>query len=551
MNTITGKQYEMLELKFRGKEPEGSFVEIDLCARFKSPGTEISVKGFYAGEGNYVIRFLPEETGEYSYSVQSSSLGLSENGILRVNPADPGRHGPVRADGKVMRHADGTWFASFGTTVYALANQSEALIEETLETLKSAPFNKIRTCVFPKHYAYNENNPRFYPFEKKEGREEQAFSAEGCPIFPSKKGKEDDYWNTERPCFAFFEHLESVIRKLDDLGIQADLILFHPYDRWGFSNLSREDNLRYLDYLIRRLSAFPNIWWSLANEYDLCFDKTNEDFEAFEAFAAEADPFHHPLSNHNCFAIWDASHENISHVSFQTKELFRVSELLERYGKPVFIDECRYEGNVPEFWGNLSGEDMVRSFWKVMTQGGCCTHGETFLPGTKTPPETETGEKDVVFWAKGGKLRGQSPERIAFLKSVIESLPGPLEPMEDLSSLAHLPDEALSEIIRNTPPEFRDFLSRMAMMNRQERELFYSVEYSYKGHCGELAYLFYLDDQCPAVYDLDLPENRNYDIEVIDTWQMKRETAAKNVGGKVRIRMAGKPYMAVLAFAHK
>lgn len=40
------------------------------------------------------------------------------------------------------------------------------------------------------------------------------------------------------------------------------------------ATMPREDNLIYLDYLIRRLAAFPNVWWSLANEYDLCGAKT-------------------------------------------------------------------------------------------------------------------------------------------------------------------------------------------------------------------------------------------------------------------------------------
>ena len=34
----------------------------------------------------------------------------------------------------------------------------------TLATLADAPFTKIRMCVFPKHYAYNENEPERYPF---------------------------------------------------------------------------------------------------------------------------------------------------------------------------------------------------------------------------------------------------------------------------------------------------------------------------------------------------------------------------------------------------
>ena len=105
-------------------------------------------------------------------------------------------HGPVRACGTHLRHADGTWFYSFGTTIYALAHQSQALMDETFDTLAHSPFNKVRLCVFPKHYNYNHNNPQYYAFEDK-------------------------------------------LLRLMDLGIEADLILFHPYDRWGFANMLR------------------------------------------------------------------------------------------------------------------------------------------------------------------------------------------------------------------------------------------------------------------------------------------------------------------------
>ena len=158
------------------------------------------------------------------------------------------RHGMVRAVGTHFEYEDGTYFYPFGTTVYALAHQEERLIDETLRTLKNSPFNKVRMCVFPKHYQYNNNEPQFYPFER----------------------NGDGTWNVGRPCDDFWNHLEDIIKGLDDLEIECDLILFHPYDNWGFSQLSQRDNIRYLDYCTRRLGHLKNIWWSLANEYDLC-----------------------------------------------------------------------------------------------------------------------------------------------------------------------------------------------------------------------------------------------------------------------------------------
>ena len=548
---MQGKQYEVTEFCFKGAEPPGSQVEVDATGCFTLGECRITVPGFYAGNGEYKLRFLPELTGDWQYEIGSEFLCLKESGTLSVIPADPGRHGPVRPKGTAMYYADGTWCPTFGTTVYALASQSEALIEETLESLSNAPFNKLRTCVFPKHYVYNTNNPQYYAFEKKPGREEKRFSAEGLPPFPQKEAERDDYWDTTRPSFAFWDHFEGILKRLDEMGIQVDLILFHPYDRWGFSNLSLEDSLRYLDYLLRRLSAFPNLWWSLANEYDLCFNKTEKDFRDYETFIAKRDPFRHPVSNHNCFKIWDAGSENITHVSWQTKELTRVAEKLQKHGKPVLIDECRYEGNVPEFWGNLSGEDMTRSFWRVTSQGGYCTHGETFLPETeKGKKATRTGEPDVVWWARGGRLNGESPARIAFLRKIVENLPGPLEPFDSgLGGLAMLDDDALRKAITTAPSGFGDVLNAISRMGYADRKGMFTMEYSYQGHCGDDAYLWYLDDQCAAVYSISLPENRKYRVDVMDTWNMTCETVFSGASGEVRVPLPGRRYMAILATA--
>jgi hypothetical protein len=153
----------------------------------------------------------------------------------------------------------------------------------------------------------------------------------------------------------------------------------------------------------------------------------------------------------------------------------------------------------------------------------------------------------VVWWARGGRLNGQSPARIAFLRGVIEGLPGPLEPVGGLSDFAHMEDAELRETMAHLPAEMQSFLGSIARMDRLERELFYAVEYTYEGHCGDEAFLTYLDDQCPAVYELSLPENRTCRVEVLDTWEMTRQTVLEGAKGRVRVPLPGKPYMAVLA----
>ena len=165
---------------------------------------------------------------------------------------------------------------------------------------------------------------------------------------------------------------------------------------------------------------------------------------------------------------------------------------------------------------------------------------------------TRTEEKDVVWWAKGGRLNGQSPARIAFLRGIIESLPGPLEPVSGgFAEFAHMEDETLRVTISRFPDGFQSFLNSIARMDRLERELFYAVEYNYEGHCGDEAFLTYLDDQCAALYEMNLPEDRLYCVDVIDTWEMTRHTVLRDAKGRIKVSLPGKPYMAVLAVAQQ
>lgn len=510
------RQYELFELILNGEELKEHWAQASLDAEFVCGDARKKVKGFYDGDGRYLVRFLPEVPGVYHWKVSGAVEAEGEE----LCEAAEDRHGIVRAVKTHFEHADGTCFYPFGTTVYALAHQEDAVVSQTLESLKNAPFNKVRMCVFPKSYDYNQNEPPCFAFEK----------------------NSDGTWNVGRPNIAFWHRFETILKAIGAMDIQVDLILFHPYDRWGLSALTQEENLCYLDYLLRRLSAFPFIWWSLANEYDLCLEhKSIEDWEEIESFVAENDPYHHLISNHNCLPFWDAARANITHASLQTKALAQIPSLIRQYGKPVMIDECCYEGNLPQFWGSISAKEMVSRFWRCIASGAYCTHGETFLD-----------ENDVIWWAKGGVLKGKSPKRIAFLRSVVEQLPGPLEPMQNrLAELVNIDEEGFRSFLQQVPEGQRGFLESLWLslrrMDPEALRVHMAAEHEWAAHCEEEAYLWFNDLQCYAVQTLELPEDKKYRVEWIDTWEMTRVLAANAVSGRTTITLPGKEGIAVLA----
>lgn len=536
------RQYEMVELSFTAQAPEGSEVEVDLRGTFFYGTEKVEVKGFYAGNDTYKVRFLPTQAGVYTYKITGI---VSEEGQLEIAPAEVGKHGIVRADGTHLKFMDGSYFYSFGTTIYALAHQTKELMDETMDTLSKAPFNKVRMCVFPKHYQYNQNEPDYYAFHTLEGK-----------TFENAKKKdfgmnvvmlEEALWDVHHPDFRFWDAFEARMKQLDDMGIIVDLILFHPYDRWGFSQMTREADLVYLDYLLRRFAAIPNLMWSMANEYDLFLKKDLDDWYAIEAYIAENDPYKHMLSNHNCFPAYDFGRENITHVSLQNRTVCRVPELQKEYGKPVFYDECAYEGNLEETFGSITGEEMSDRFWKVMVSGGYCTHGETFIDYSQ-----ENIDEAVVFWAKGGKLIGESPERIAFLRAFAESLPGPIDPVVGgFGRILSSSKEEIMGALNFVPEGLRPMVLAISKMDEKEK-LYHSMsEFNYEGHVGEDVFINYYGADRHSRVTLRLPADKKYRVEVIDTWNMTRETMAEGQSGMCRIRVPEKQWLAVAAFVER
>jgi hypothetical protein len=352
--------------------------------------------GFYDGNGVYKLRFMPDTLGEWEYKTISelpSLNGLSGNFICTA-PED-GNHGVARVHGQHFVYDDGIPLYPIGTTCYAWIHQPESLRQQTIESLKNTEFKKIRMCVFPKHYEFNENEPELFAFE----------------------GNLADGFDFDKPNPAFFALLEECITDLQKIGIEADLILFHAYDHWGFSKMDQARNHRYLKYLTARLSCFPNLWWSLANEYDLLRHLTEQDWDGFARIIQERDYAGHLMSIHNCFGFYNHSKPWITHCSIQRQDVYKTTEYtdkwIDEYKKPATLDEIGYEGDIHWGWGNITAEELTRRSWEAFVRGGYPGHGETYL-----------SPDDILWWSKGGILKGESPARIDFLYKICEDMGG-------------------------------------------------------------------------------------------------------------------------------
>jgi len=492
------EKWEIYEVTLKGQSTGNPFVGIELSAVFTDGERTFEPDGFYDGDGIFKIRFMPDKEGIWTYKTKSNRKELnSKEGQFTCTPASHGNHGPVQVRNQYhFEYQDGIPYYPFGTTIYEWVFQSEETRQQTLETLKSSPFNKARFLVVP-------------PFKKK------YISG---PLILDKfpfEGTSVDNFDFSRFNVEYFHHFEKCLQQIQDLGIQADVILFRPYDKekWGFDRMDDATNDLFTRYVVARLAAFRNVWWSMANENSFMDYLTEDDWDRLFQIVDKKDPYHHMLSIHNADVLYDYNKPWVTHVSFQYYNAVRAfgaaAMVRDIYRKPVINDEINYEGNISSRWGQLSGEEMVFRFWLAYIGGTYATHGEAIVHPS-----------EIDWISEGGVLRGESPKRIAFLRKIVEA-----GPQNGLEPIDH-------HYTRNIAGEYGKF------------------------------YLFYFGKEKINSWNFELPRRglkngMKFKVELIDTWNMtitpvdsifeieKLDRYKFTDKKKSTIKFPGKPYMAM------
>lgn len=116
--------------------------------------------------------------------------------------------------------------------------------------------------------------------------------------------------------------------------------------------------------------------------------------------------------------------------------------------------------------------------------------------------------QDILWWSHGGELHGESPERLAFLLKTLKETPG--------YGLRYKTDAVWDEVaaVPDSPFLQNDYM------------------------------LIYYGFNRPSFRDYYLDDATEYEVEVIDTWEMTIEKIG-TFKGKFRVPLPGKEYMAV------
>jgi hypothetical protein len=410
-------------------------------------GASLTAVSFYDGAdatgraGVWRTRFSPPAQGAWAFTTAAPpSAGLPpQAGGFTVTPPAAGDHGPPGVsptNPRALAFADGTPYFSVGSTSYAWLHIGDANANATLASLAGAPFNKLRMTLTPKFYPWTHLEPSpagFFAFPQ------VAPLSPPCTVCcPSQNGSFD----VTRFWVPFWRDVEARVATMAALGVVADLILFHPYDggHWGLDCNPEPVDHAYVRYAAARLSAFSNVWWSMANEWSLlkckCAGGNKTDcpqayFDRLFGTLVASDPHGRMRSIHNGPIYYNYSRPWITHVSMQCHDANCVDTAVASWvPRPVVMDEVRYEGNISASWGQLTGEQMAQRFWMYLAKGAYAGHSECLQPAVADaacdPDPNNCACSPNMWWNHGGHLTSTaSPALLRFFRAYVDALPVP------------------------------------------------------------------------------------------------------------------------------
>lgn len=227
-----------------------------------------------SGLATFKLRFTPTQVGTYHYETFSSLTGLGgQVGDFTCTAAAPlpggggTNRGFLRRDpGSAYSYSwdDGTRFLMWGQTYYQIVNQArrntdaDATWHTAVDNSKSAKMNKVRLLISP----WND-----LPFRDAGGThaaETQPYCTGTSTTACEVPGGTFDF---TRVNLDHFVALDEVVHYLFGKGMIAEIIVFRDPGDADMLSSNMDHNEQYLRYVIARYAAYPNVTWSLSNEW--------------------------------------------------------------------------------------------------------------------------------------------------------------------------------------------------------------------------------------------------------------------------------------------
>ena len=385
--------YDSIEFSYNFDSKGTNPFDIPIHASFFDMiGKRKYVEGFYDGGNNYKIRFMPDKTGIWSYTVFIND-SLLEKGRFECIPS--------RIKGPLIPDQNDPYHLNFlnGDPYYLLGNTAYC----SISAYRSSRENYCRLLDY--YTERNFNWTRFF-------LEETSFPMEGGFIWPwGGTPGEPDYNTFDQ---AHFRIAEEIIKEMAERNMIASIILIHAQDEVHKKTGNRKLHIfrKYIHYAIARLGSYWNVVWDMANEWELGGNFNYAEMDELGYFLHSSDPYQRLTSCHHRgrFEFFDKEWTDISSLQHRGSpiQINQVALQNRTFKKPVINEEYGYEldCHCPP-----NDPDNVRhDHWALALAGAYGSYGD------KTK-----GDKKGVYWSAmiGDAIDPQAPDMLKHLYSFI------------------------------------------------------------------------------------------------------------------------------------
>jgi hypothetical protein len=419
--------FGVVDLTVRGNaDPENPFA-VDLTADFThESGQRLEgVQGYYAGDGEWVVRFSPTRAGTWRGTTASDVPALDDRELGPVDGlpnADPDVHGRLRTDPddpRRFRFEDGSEYVPLGFEfdwLFAYHQAEPQECRQTLEILADRGFNHIVMNLYA-HTGFSEpEHPDVY----------------GPPDTYLFGGTNDDPdHRVLNP--AFFRDFDEVMELLYELGLVSHLLIQVQNKGVNWPERGSPADDRFWRYVVARYAAYPNLLWDLSKECFYLDRETGSHGYAVDRMelVRETDAYDHLVTAHDTATgsfrrrsdadrvadfVTDQIHLGDADAYYrETTRRFREHDapyLNVEYGYEVGVDAIEtYENSLT----TAEWEDVLVWTWAVYAGGGypCYYYNNTAWDLIRPEPEPPSWERyaDLRATLEAFDLNRMRPDR--------------------------------------------------------------------------------------------------------------------------------------------
>ncbi len=390
---------------------------------FGPEGERLSLAPFTVSDGTRVVRFAPTSLGLWTMGV-GAAAEKSDRTAVCTAVANPRSHGRLRIDPERPRHfrwEDGAPFFPVGIEcdwLFAIDLGSReggiARTEAFLDKLVAHGFNYIVMNVYAHDTAWRLGTTEDADF--------------GPPaLYPWRGSNEAPDHAALNP--AFWEHFDRVVAAMHDRGVVAHIMIkvYNKMVNWPQRGSAEER--QYLDALLARYAAYPNIVWDFSkesyNEKDLAYKI------ATLRHLRDHDPYGHLLTVHDDDEPYERGDYDdvVDFRSDQHHSDFHATILRQRARRewPILQIEFGYEhgpGGIEDKTYGVAQPpaEVLDRAWRIAMAGAYVNYYYTY-----TAWDVVRTDDDPPGYAMMGRL-GEFFSRVDFAR---------LEPRDDLVSGGH------------------------------------------------------------------------------------------------------------------